>query len=93
MRLILARLLWNFDIKLDNSTRDWLEKRDHQAFAVWQKPALNVLLTPKKTQAPDAQNICGMITEGQLLVLPALCKINGSPVTAPWADEWIIMAD
>ncbi|EMR61768.1 putative cytochrome p450 protein [Eutypa lata UCREL1] len=46
MRLILARILWNFDPKLDESSRDWL---DQEEYTLWDKKPLNVYLTPRKT--------------------------------------------
>ncbi|KAI0594819.1 P450 monooxygenase No.1 [Biscogniauxia sp. FL1348] len=44
MRLILAKLLFNFDVALDPSSRDWLSSQ--KAYVVWDKPQLNVKLTP-----------------------------------------------
>jgi len=44
MRLILARMLWNFDMRLDDDSKGWLDTQ--KAFLLWQKPALNVHLTP-----------------------------------------------
>lgn len=42
MRLILARMVWNFDMTLAEDSKDWL--KGQKAFAVWKKPALNVHL-------------------------------------------------
>jgi hypothetical protein len=44
MRLILARIIYAFDMKLAESSREWMDGQ--QAFGLWQKPALNVYLTP-----------------------------------------------
>ncbi|KAH8655306.1 cytochrome P450 [Xylariales sp. PMI_506] len=44
MRLILARLCWNFELRLSDLSRDWL---DQKAYGVWQKPPLYVHLTPR----------------------------------------------
>lgn len=45
MRLILAKLIWNFDIDLDSRSEAWLEK--NTAFLLWEKPELWVRLTPR----------------------------------------------
>jgi hypothetical protein len=44
MRLILARLLWNFDLELDESSRRW--KDNMKTYILWEKPPLNVKLIP-----------------------------------------------
>ncbi|KAF6814030.1 cytochrome P450 [Colletotrichum sojae] len=44
MRLILARILFSFDLKLSDGSRGWTEGQ--KAYIVWQKPSLNVYLTP-----------------------------------------------
>jgi hypothetical protein len=44
MRLILARLIWNFDMTLALDSRDWLEGQKNHL--LWDKPALNVHLAP-----------------------------------------------
>ncbi|KAI1333564.1 cytochrome P450 ClCP1 [Xylariaceae sp. FL0016] len=46
MRLILARILYNFDMTLAPSSRDWLSTQ--KAYVLWDKPELNVHLTPVK---------------------------------------------
>jgi averantin hydroxylase len=44
MRLILARLLFNFDLELDKArTGNWL---DQKTFTLWEKRALWVKLRP-----------------------------------------------
>ena len=42
MRLILARMIWNFDMELVEDSKHWLDGQ--KAFAVWKKPPLNVQL-------------------------------------------------
>ncbi|KAI5920504.1 P450 monooxygenase No.1 [Camillea tinctor] len=44
MRLILAKLLYNFDISLHEDSRDWLKTQ--KAYVVWDKPQLNVRIKP-----------------------------------------------
>jgi len=44
MRLILARLLYAFDVKLREDCEDWMNGQ--VSFALWSKPPLNVYLTP-----------------------------------------------
>ncbi|KAJ3567496.1 hypothetical protein NPX13_g6746 [Xylaria arbuscula] len=44
MRLILAKLLYNFDLTLADESRNWLEGQ--KAWAVWDKPALGIRLHP-----------------------------------------------
>jgi hypothetical protein len=39
MRLIMAKILWNFDLELDPSCSDWYNQ---PIFALWSKPALKV---------------------------------------------------
>jgi cytochrome P450 len=41
IRLILARLLFNFDMELCDESKDWLNQK---TYLVWQKPALMVRL-------------------------------------------------
>ncbi|KAF2098821.1 cytochrome P450 [Rhizodiscina lignyota] len=43
MRLILARILYNFDMQLANEDEDWLDQR---TYILWAKPALNVYMKP-----------------------------------------------
>lgn len=46
MRFILARLIWNFDIDINEKSREWM---DHQrAYLIWEKPPLYVHLKPKE---------------------------------------------
>ncbi|RYP36843.1 hypothetical protein DL767_003233 [Monosporascus sp. MG133] len=44
MRLILAKIVWNFDMVLEEDSRDWL--KDQRCYLLWHKPPLNVRLTP-----------------------------------------------
>ncbi|KAF2625088.1 cytochrome P450 monooxygenase-like protein [Macroventuria anomochaeta] len=44
MRLIMAKLLFHFDLALVHPERDWMEKQ--RVFALWEKPSLDVRLTP-----------------------------------------------
>lgn len=43
MRLILAKVLWAFDLRLCDQTGDWL---DQKLFLTWQKTPLGVTLDP-----------------------------------------------
>ncbi|CAN8105332.1 unnamed protein product [Discula destructiva] len=44
MRLILSRILWNFDLKLADDSQGWIQRQ--KAFIMWNKPPLNVYLKP-----------------------------------------------
>ncbi|KAF9872387.1 hypothetical protein CkaCkLH20_10214 [Colletotrichum karsti] len=44
MRLILARVIWSFDMELAEESRDWVDKQ--KIFILWDKPPLKVHLTP-----------------------------------------------
>ncbi|KAK2049314.1 cytochrome P450 [Colletotrichum somersetense] len=44
MRLILARVLWNFDMKIADDSTDWVPKQ--KIYLLWEKGPLNVYLTP-----------------------------------------------
>lgn len=46
MRLILAKIVFNFDMRIADESRGWLEGQ--KAFTVWDKPPLQVYLTPVK---------------------------------------------
>lgn len=46
MRSILARVMWNFDIKLVDANEDWIGK--NTLYSLWDKPPLNVYLSPRK---------------------------------------------
>lgn len=48
MRLVLARLLFNFDlVKLDPASEDWANQN---VYLLWEKPELRVLLKPRVTE-------------------------------------------
>jgi cytochrome P450 len=40
MRVILAKLVWHFDLELEPGMDDWVER--HRLFMLWEKPALMV---------------------------------------------------
>lgn len=44
MRVILARIVWNFDMKLADGEGDWISGQKN--FLLWNKPPLKVVLTP-----------------------------------------------
>ncbi|KAI2473609.1 cytochrome P450 ClCP1 [Annulohypoxylon bovei var. microspora] len=44
MRLILARIIFNFDMTIDEDSRRWI--KEQQAYILWKKPALNVYMKP-----------------------------------------------
>jgi hypothetical protein len=43
MRLILSRMIWNFDLKLADDDQVWT---DQLIYTFWEKGPLNVVLTP-----------------------------------------------
>lgn len=44
MRLILAKVVFNFDLKLLPESDDWLQR--NKVFTLWEKPELMVSLHP-----------------------------------------------
>lgn len=42
LRIILSRLLWNFDIKLASGTENWLTEQP--LYLLWKKTSLNITL-------------------------------------------------
>lgn len=42
MRLILAKIIYNFDIRIADDSKNWVNGQ--KAYAVWHKPDLNVYL-------------------------------------------------
>lgn len=44
MRTILARIVWNFDLKLAPDSQDWMERQ--KVYLLWEKGPLNVYLSP-----------------------------------------------
>lgn len=53
MRLILARLLWNFDLELCDSSGGW---DDQKAWMAWIKPALRVRVIPRALPADGSSS-------------------------------------
>ncbi|KAK8029628.1 hypothetical protein PG993_010919 [Apiospora rasikravindrae] len=51
MRLILARVLWNFDIQLCAESKGW--KESQKTYNVWDKTPLMVTLTPRALHSSD----------------------------------------
>lgn len=45
MRLILARLIWNFDIRATENLKEWYD--NSEVYILWQKGPVNVYLTPR----------------------------------------------
>lgn len=45
MRFILARFVWNFDLSLDERSRNWMDHQ--QAYLIWEKPPLYMNLKPR----------------------------------------------
>lgn len=43
MRIIMANILWHFDLELCPESNSWL---DQKAFIIWHKPALMVKVKP-----------------------------------------------
>jgi hypothetical protein len=44
MRLILARIVYGFDLKLAEDSKKWIERQ--REFGLWDRIPLNVYLTP-----------------------------------------------
>lgn len=44
MRIILARMVFNFDMELDQPEKDWMDQR---IFFLWDKPELMIKLKPR----------------------------------------------
>lgn len=44
MRLILARLIFNFDLSLSENSQGWIAEQ--KVWILWEKKPLNVYLTP-----------------------------------------------
>ncbi|KAK1955894.1 cytochrome P450 [Colletotrichum sublineola] len=45
MRVILARVIWNFDLQIADNSRNWMEQK---LYTLWKKGPLHVHLTPRK---------------------------------------------
>ncbi|KAK8087512.1 cytochrome P450 [Apiospora phragmitis] len=48
MRLILARIVWNFDFSLAPGMEDWYERCE--AYTAWKKPALGISFIPRAAE-------------------------------------------
>lgn len=46
MRMILARVIWKFDMTLAEESRNWIDT--NEVYTLWKKPPLWVHLTPRK---------------------------------------------
>lgn len=46
MRVILARVLWNFDLTIAEDSRHWQEQEE--VYTLWLKGDLNFYLTPRE---------------------------------------------
>jgi hypothetical protein len=46
MRLTMSRIIWNFDLELQDDSRNWLEEQ--RTFTLWQKEPLNIKFTAVK---------------------------------------------
>jgi len=46
MRVMLARVIWAFDLRLDEASRDWT---DQSCYIVWSKTPLMIHLTPRQS--------------------------------------------
>lgn len=46
MRVILGRLLWNYDLVLAEDSKDWMSSQ--QQFLLWEKGPLNIFLKPRQ---------------------------------------------
>jgi hypothetical protein len=46
MRIILTRVLWNFDMEISDDSRNWLKQQ--RIWNFWSKGELNAFLTPVK---------------------------------------------
>ncbi|VUC29307.1 unnamed protein product [Clonostachys rosea] len=57
MRLILARIVWNFDLRLAKDSDGWIDRGE--TYLIWRKPALNVYLVPMVTiKVSDERVLC-----------------------------------
>ncbi|GAP90980.1 putative isotrichodermin C-15 hydroxylase [Rosellinia necatrix] len=45
MRLILARVIYDFDLRMADESKDWIERQ--KAYTLWDRVPLNVYLTPR----------------------------------------------
>lgn len=47
MRLVLALIIFNFDMEIADESRKWMEQRN---FLMWEKGPLKVYLTPRESE-------------------------------------------
>jgi hypothetical protein len=48
MRLVMAKLVWNFDFELDPRSKDWIDQ--NKVYLLWEKPQLWLKLIPRKRE-------------------------------------------
>jgi len=48
MRLILARIVFDFDLKLAEDSKNWVERQ--KTFTLWDRKPLNVFFTPVQSR-------------------------------------------
>ncbi|KAF3803795.1 Isotrichodermin C-15 hydroxylase [Colletotrichum gloeosporioides] len=48
MRLIVARMVWNFDMRIAEDSKGWDDRS--QAFLLWEKGPVNCYITPRKVE-------------------------------------------
>lgn len=63
LRLVLAHMVYNFDMELQSDSRDWAQGQKN-LFIVWDKPSFNVRLRPVGQQPKASIN---MISVGRYL--------------------------
>ncbi|KAM5353465.1 hypothetical protein ACJ41O_000115 [Fusarium nematophilum] len=51
MRLILARMIWNFDFKIAEESKAWID--DNKVYMIWEKLPLKVYLVPREKNGTD----------------------------------------
>ncbi|KAH8649184.1 cytochrome P450 monooxygenase [Xylariales sp. PMI_506] len=49
MRSILARIVWNFDLRIDSASKDWM--KNVKVFTLYEKGPLPVYMTPRNTKS------------------------------------------
>ena len=47
----MSRVLWNFDLRIADSSRDWLERQ--KIYMLWDKGPLYAYLSPSKTDRDE----------------------------------------
>jgi hypothetical protein len=51
MRIILARLVFDFDMKLDDDSKNWVARQ--KTYTLWDRLPLNVYFTPVKERQAE----------------------------------------